>query len=53
MVYVVEIESDGGGRATKEYDASSPYELNFVVSHELRRLPEVPCRGCVAEGQPG
>jgi hypothetical protein len=39
MVYVVEIENDGGGRATKEYEASSPYELNYVISHDLREYP--------------
>jgi hypothetical protein len=39
VVYVVEIESDGGCRATKEYDASSPYELNSVVQHDLREYP--------------
>jgi hypothetical protein len=40
VVYVVEIESDAGGRACKEYDASSPYELNFVVKHDLRQYPK-------------
>ena len=39
MVYVVEIEGDGGGRATKEYGASSAYELNFAVRHDLREYP--------------
>jgi hypothetical protein len=39
MVYVVEIENGAGGRAVKEYDANSPYELNFVVKHELRQYP--------------
>ena len=39
MVYVVEIESGAGERATKEYDASSAYELNFAVRHDLREYP--------------
>jgi hypothetical protein len=39
LVYVVEIESGAGNRATKEYDASSAYELNFVVKHEMRQYP--------------
>jgi hypothetical protein len=39
VVYVVEIESLGGERAIKEYDARSAYELNFVVKHELSSYP--------------
>jgi hypothetical protein len=39
MVFVVEIESGAGSRATKEYDARSAYELNFVVKYELRQYP--------------
>jgi hypothetical protein len=39
MVYLVEIESGSGGRAVKEYDANSAYDLNFMVKHELRQYP--------------
>jgi hypothetical protein len=39
MEYVCEIESGAGERAVKEYDASSAYELNFVVRHDLRQYP--------------
>jgi hypothetical protein len=39
MMYVVEIESRAGARAMKEYEASSAYELNFVVKHELAAYP--------------
>jgi hypothetical protein len=36
VVFVVEIESRAGERATKEYDASSVFALDVVVRQDLR-----------------
>ena len=52
MVYVVEIESGAGGRAVKEYDARSAYELNFVVKHELQGYPAVRVVHAFLKGEP-
>jgi hypothetical protein len=53
MVYVVEIESGAGERATKEYDARSAYELNFVVKHDLSRYPAFKVVHAWPKGEPG
>ena len=40
MTYVVEIEDKHGRRATKEYEASSSYDLVGRVRHELKSYPD-------------
>jgi hypothetical protein len=40
MLYVVEIQSREGDKAVKEYEATSSYELVFVVAFDLKPYPD-------------
>jgi hypothetical protein len=52
MTYVVEIEDADGKRATKEYDASSAYDLVGVVRHDLTPYPDFKAIGAWSKEQP-
>ena len=52
MLYVVEIESQDGEKATKEYEARSSHELLTIIQRELRLYPRVRVVGAWEKGHP-
>ena len=52
MTYVVEIENPVGATAIKEYEATSPYDLVFVVKHDLTPYPDFRVVGAWHKDQP-